>query len=358
MSPLNWKLYKTSSEALDAMLEMCQNAHTSIDMEQYILSDSEIGRQFIDILIEKAKAGVRVRLLCDHGGSSDLYKSSLPAKLRNAGAEIRFFNIIRLWRLRDFSSWFFRDHRKILIIDQNQGMTGGVGIRDDMKKWRDTSVLVEGEVVEEMSNSFEQMWEQANENDVLIRIQKARKIKKGNWFITSAPYFKKRFFYHELLRAIRGAKKYIFLTTPYFIPDHRLMRVLRLASKRGVDVRIMMPREHDLPIVESCSHAFFEKLLRHDIKIFQYTKEFLHAKTAVVDDMWSTVGSFNLDSLSFFYNYEANIISTDQKFALEIKGHFLEDMSRATEVLLPKWKDRSWFLWIQEVFALPFRRIL
>src|SRR3989344_8938971 len=256
MSPLNLKLYKTSGEALNVMLEMCRNARVSIDMEQYILSDSEIGRQFIDILIEKAKADVKVRLLCDYEGSSDLYKSPLPKKLRDAGVEVRFFNIIKLWRLRNFSSWFFRDHRKILIIDQTQGMTGGVGIRDDMKKWRDTAVLVEGGIVDEIFNSFEQMWEQANENDVFIRIQKARKIKKGNWFITSTPHFKKRFFYHELLRAIRGAKKYIFLTTPYFIPDHRLMRVLRLASKRGVDIRIMVPKKHDTPIVESCSHAF------------------------------------------------------------------------------------------------------
>lgn len=355
---INWHFYLSGREAWTAMLDACERADKSIDFEQYVFSNDEISQKFVELFIRKQKAGVRVRVLCDTVGGWALFNSSLPREMRESGVDIRFFNVVSPWRIGSFFSWFFRDHRKILVIDGKIGFTGGVGIRNEMASWRDTHVKVSGPIVLEMERAFNELWAQAAEKDILSRIKKIKTYAKGFHFVINAPYWRKRFIYHDMVEAIRSAQKYIYLTTPYLVPDNRFLRILRLAVQRGVDVRIIVPKQSNMPFVERASQAHFDMLLEPGVRIFQYHHGFLHAKTAVIDDEWATVGSFNLDSLSFTYNYEANIVSTENTFIDEVKKHFANDLKYTRELSLAEWRARPFVAKFREWLVMPLRRFL
>src|SRR3989338_3217898 len=354
----SYEFYTTSKEAWNAMLESCRQAVKSIDMEQYIFADDEIGRKFLEIFRRKAGEGVRVRLLMDAAGSYGFYKSSIPPELTKLGIELRFFNIISPWRIRNFFSWFFRNHRKTLIVDDNIGFTGGVGIGDYMKNWRDTSGKIGGEIVKEMSESFLEMWNLSNDKNLSSRLRKWRALKKHKNFITNAPYFKKRFLHKALIRAINCAEESILITNPYFVPDHHLTKILRRAALRKVDVQIILPDKIDVLLLATASHASFFDLLKRGVRIFKYQPEVLHAKTLVIDDAWATYVSFNFDNRSFYYNYEANLVSEGLASIQALKRHFQEDLKHCREITLSEWRKRPLLQKIIELLVSPIRGIL
>lgn len=358
MQQTRWQFYLKSEDAWEAMLSACKQATKTIDMEQFIFTPDAIGNRFIEVFKKKSKEGLRVRLICDMVGSALFHNSPAHKELERVGVEIQFFNIVSPWRINNFFSWFFRDHRKILVIDREIAFTGGVGIREDMRNWRDTHVAMNGPVVHELRLSFEEMWLASKGKNVFSRIRKSRRYAKGFHFITNSPYWKKRFLYHTILDAMRSARSYIYLTTPYFVPDGRMLRVLRQATLRGVDVRILLPAQSNHPIVDLASFAHFEMLMRDGIKIYQHHGQFLHAKTLVIDDEWATVGSFNMDSLSFIYNHEANIVSTDQIFIEAVKRHFLGDIRISKLLHIQTWRKRSFLGKIKEYCVIPLRGFL
>jgi len=352
------EFFTTTNAAWEAMLLMCSEAQTSIDMEQYIFTNDKIGARFLELFIKKSKDGVRIRLLCDTAGSYSFYTSRIPEELRHIGIEVRFFNIISPWRIHNFFSWFFRDHRKLLIVDGVVACIGGVGIREDMKRWRDTCVKVQGEIAIEIQSTFNEMWYAAKKKNIFIRIKRSRGYKKGPNIITNAPYPQRRYMYYQLINAIRNSKKYVYLTTPYFVPDPRLLYVLQRAVGRSVDVQIIVPKTSDSVIVNRASHSFFYDLLSSGIRIHQHDGDFIHAKTAVIDDRWATLGSFNFDNLSFTYNHEANIVSTDKKCIETIKEHFKSDAQKSEEVFIEQWLVRPVLWKFREFCIIPFRRFL
>jgi cardiolipin synthase len=168
------QFFTRTEHAWEAMLHECAKAETTIDMEQYIFTNDTVGARFIELFIKKQKEGVKVRLICDTVGSYYFYNSPTPQELRRIGIEIRFFNIVSPWRIHNIFSWYFRDHRKILIVDGKTAMTGGVGVREDMKNWRDTHVKVTGHIVEEIQNTFNEMWVLAAEKNIFARIRRSR----------------------------------------------------------------------------------------------------------------------------------------------------------------------------------------
>jgi len=340
------------------MKEGCLNARVSIDIEQYILEKDKIGLEFLEILVRKRKEGVRVRLLCDMVGSYDLFSSPLPKALKDVGIELRFWNVVKPWRVHTIFSWFFRDHRKIMVIDKRVGFIGGVGIRGDFRTWRDTHVRVIGPVIGEMSYAFEEMWNLSQEKGVFRRLKKTRIFTKGFSLVTNSPFLRKRFFYQELVATIRNAKHSVCLTTPYFIPDRRLRRILASAKGRGVETIVLIPEKSNHMWADRAGQAYFEKLLQRGVRIFQYKGEILHAKTVVVDEDWASVGSFNLDSLSILYNYEANIVSTKPAFVEEVRGYFLADLLQSEEITLAQWLKRPRKQKMLELLTLPIRRFL
>ncbi len=164
--------------------------------------------------------------------------------------------------------------------------------------------------------------------------------------------------YNELIDVIRNAKKYIYLTTPYFVPDLRLLRVIRLAAKRGVDVRLLVPYYSGTAIVDLAGQSHFTLLLKAGVKIFRYRENMLHAKTAVIDGSWGTAGSLNLDSLSFSFNYELNVVSHDTEFVEELKNNFLEDLKESKQVNASEWYNRYFWRKILEGITWPLHRLL
>ncbi len=357
MSDFDWKLYSNTQEAWEAMFADCENATESIDFEMYIFEVDAIGNRFIELFKKKAAQGLKVRLLLDMVGSYAFYISGLPEELQRLGIQVYFFNPVSPWRITNFTSNFFRTHTKLLIIDHNLVHTGGVNIRDDMSVWRDSSVRLQGELAEEASFIFARMIRIA-EQGKFLPFRKPTVYVKNFAFRTNSPHFRQRFIYNELIEVIRNAKKYIYLTTPYFTPDIRLLRVLRLSAKRGVDVRILLPMSSNYLSLDLAAQSYFTLLLKSGVKIFRYTGPMLHAKTAVVDRSWSTIGSFNLDSLSLLFNYELNVVSDSEDFAFELQETFMKDLAHAEQVSSDKWFKRSFLRKCLEAVTWPIHKFM
>lgn len=357
MSEVRVEFVTQTAEAWRAMLGDIARATQSIDFEQYIFSPDNIGQQFIELLLQKKKAGVKVRLIADMAGSYALYNSFYPEFLRQAGIEVRFFNPIRPWRITNFTSNLFRDHRKILVVDNNVAHLGGVCIDNDMELWRDTDMRITGPIVAVIAQNFEEIWQGIKKGFYIKYKQPAAPISGYNLLI-NAPSIRQRYIYHNLISAIHSAKKYIYLTTPYFIPDIPFFRALRLAVKRGVEVRIIVPKIADHLFINHARESYFTLALRAGMKIYVYTPSMMHTKTAVVDDRWATAGSFNLDNLSFYFNHEANIASTDSDFVNEMKNQFFRDLESCHEIRYDEWIKRPLRKKFLELLTWPFHGVL
>ncbi len=345
------------------MLLAIAGAKESIDLEQYILDYDSVGIMFLDALKERARLGVKVRVFCDTVGSYSLWRSDAAADLEAAGVQIKFFNTIAPWHPNNESLWYFRDHRKLMIVDGKTGFTGGACLSFEMSGWRDSYVKIEGEVVAEMLQSFEIMWDKAFHKLRFYIPRRKRKIENNSTdvdfrYFTNAPLPGKRLMYRELVRAIKRARHYIYLTTPYLLPDSRLLRNLKRAVRRGVEVQILVPLRTDLRIVDLGMATFFRDMMEHGIKIFRYGKTVIHGKTGVIDGTWSTIGSLNLDNLSLRYNFEGNIVSTDPLFAAELESQFKDDLLVSEELTLEKWSKRPLFQKILEILVWPIRKFL
>lgn len=339
------------------MLADIRLAKTSIDIEQFVFLADDIGREFISLLQEKAKAGVRVRMLVDYVGSFNFVNSSLAKELEACGAEVRAYNPIRPWQFHLRTSWFLRDHRKILIVDDLIFHTGGVGVEALMKEWRDTQARFEGEIVTEASYIFNRMWQMAGEGH-FMRFRLDRFKENSFRFLTNSPHFRQRYLYRRLRRSVARAKNYIYLTTPYFIPNSRFLYSLIRAANRGVDVRLVTPERSDHPFVDQARNSYYTLCLRAGIKIYHYKEQVMHAKTAVIDDVWATVGSANLDNLSLLLNYEANVVSCNPLFVAEIKDQFVNDMLNS-ELLEPEqWFRRPIIDKLKELLTWPFHGLM
>ncbi len=346
-----YEFYTEVTDFWDAMYAACKDATQTIDLEQYIFLSDAIGSKFVELLKEKSKSGVKVRMILDAVGSASFYTSPVPEELRRMGIEVRFFNVISPWRLHTFTSWFFRDHRKNLVIDRTIGFTGGTGIGDHMKEWRDTNAKILGPVVGEMLGSFEEFWQASHGNNWMSRMRILRVNFKKNFFITNSPYTNKRFLYHTFLDSLRGAQKSIYLTNPYFIPDIRLKRVLRLAASRGVDVKVLIPEKLDVLLIATATASNLGTLLRSGVRIFRYQKRMHHGKIATVDGDWGMFGSFNLDNMSFLYNFEANVVSSDKAFVRTLDSHFEADLLQAVEIQYKDWHNRPLISKVREFFV-------
>lgn len=356
-SETNWKFFLRTSEAWEAMLEACEEAKFSIDIEQFIMSPDTIGMKLVGILKRKLEEGVKVRLLCDTAGSYYFYLSGVPAELASLGAEVRFFNITSPWKIKSFTSWFFRDHRKIMVVDSEKAFIGGVGFRDDMSGWRDTHVEISGDIISEIKDAFGQMWKKAHKK-IFFRFKKQKNQSGDFGLLTNSPRFRQRHIYHRLVDEIINARETVHLTTAYFSPDHRFLRVIKFAARRGVDVKLILPERSDVKIADLAARSLFHGLLKSGVKIYLYKNSVLHAKTAVIDKRWATLGSFNLDNQSFTFNYEANIESRRHSFSAELEKHFETDLENCREVKLEDWNRRPVIQKLLEFFAGMFGEIL
>jgi cardiolipin synthase len=224
-----------------------------------------------------------------------------------------------------------------------------------MADWRDTNVEVSGDVVVELQHAFNNMWWIVS-NERFLRLKEPRQTEDGFSVLTNAPHFRQRHIDRAVIEAIRTAEKSIYITTPYFVPDRRFFRVIRLAARRGVDVRIIVPYQSDHPYVDFASQFYFQKALKAGVKLFWYMPTMMHAKTVVIDGEWASVGSANVDNLSSFFNYELNLVSVARGFAEDVETHFFTDLGRSIEVKTTEWQARPLLRKILEMISAPFGR--
>ncbi len=351
------EFYTQSDSAWEAMLADIDRAEKTVDMEQYIFAADRIGLRFIELFQKKAKEGVKIRLLCDTAGSVSFYRSALPGALRDQGIDVRFFNEINPARINNFTSNLFRDHRKILVVDGSVAHVGGVGVQEHMALWRDTNMRLVGPIIPVIGQSFEDAWAGSTRGFRIKYTTPVAEIDKFT-FLTNSPSLKQRHIFHVLKEKIKASEKYIYLNTPYFIPDFGLARVLRRAAKRGVDIRLIVPRIADHLFINHARESYFTRAMKSGIKIYFYEPKMMHAKTAIIDDTWATAGSFNLDNLSFFFNHEANIASSDSIFIKELRDQFFRDLGSCKEIKYEEWIKRPLSKKFLELITWPFHGML
>lgn len=339
-----WRFFWRAEEAWQAMLEDCTHARRSIDFEQYIIRNDELGKTFLSLFSRKVKENVTVRLLCDTVGSWELYISSLVRRVKQAGVRLHFFNPVNWHNAFTQVVKTPRNHSKTLVIDNTIAYTGGVCLDERMRHWRDTHIRLTGHIAAEVQEGFEYIW---NHQRLGARYHRppAPACPPGRAFtyVTANPLLFGNPIYRQLKQVINQTERSLYLTSPFFIPSRSLLRLIRKAARRGVDVRLLVSEVSDVRIADFVSQSYYGTLLKSGVRIFLYTETVMHAKTVVADDCWATVGSMNLDHLSLFHNHEANVIIGEREAIAELKQRFFDDLALSTELTLDAWRNRPWW---------------
>ena len=360
-----------------AMFEAIENAKDFINFETFIFEDDEIGKRFSDLLIRKSAEGVQVNLIYDSFGSMNTPESFFQ-RLRDGGVLVLEFNPVNPERVREGMGWSLshRDHRKILVVDGAVAFTGGVNIsgvysgssasrsRSGGKKeqpWRDTHVRIEGPATLRLQWLFMKTWERQKGPALPGRNYFPYVKQAGNTLVRvvgSLPGESKRLIFMMYMATITHAENSIYLTTPYFLPDNQMIKALTDAAARGVDVKILLPGFSDSALVFYASRHYYARLLKAGVQLFERRGGMLHAKTAVIDDVWSTVGSSNLDTDSLLTNDEANAVVLGRDFADSMQAMFERDLEDSDQINLEEWQKRSVGNHLKEWSARLFKHLL
>jgi cardiolipin synthase len=356
---------KNGVQFYPAMLTAIRNARKTINLEFYIYWDGEIGRTFAEALAERARAGVKVNVVLDSVGSGPMSQDLIEFMLRN-GIRTEWYHPLRWYTLSRFNH---RTHRKLLVIDGEIGFCGGLGIADvwlgdaeSKDHWRETVVRVEGPVVTQMQFAFMDNWIKSR-GELLTGLDYFPQIEPtGNCLtqvLKSSPSEGSSAVKLMFIVSIVSALKSIYISTAYFVPDSDTVRALEGAVRRGVDVRVIVPGEiTDVPIVRHAGRLFYGQLLKRGIRIFEYQPTMMHAKTMVVDGLWTTIGSSNFDDRSFRLNDEVNVNVYDPGVAAQMEQMFFEDLARSEEVEPRRWLRRPWVDRMKERVAGWFKEQL
>jgi cardiolipin synthase len=352
------ELLQDGPDTYQAMIDAIDAAQDHINLETYILEDDEVGQRFADALIAKQLAGVQVNLIRDSVGTLGT-PSKFFTRLSAVGIQVLEFNPVN--PLTAKAGWTVnqRDHRKLLIIDGRIAFLGGVNISSVYSggsfsqqshqrpgaalPWRDTHLQLEGPVVGELQKLFIETWEKQQGNPLVPRDYFPRSEHLGNDVVRavgSSPDDPYSLIYVTLISALRSAQSEIWLTNAYFVPDPQLLAALKQAAARGVDVQLILPGSSDSWLVLHAGRAYYSELLKAGVKLHQRRDALLHVKTAVIDGVWSTVGSTNLDWRSFLHNQEVNAVVLGPDFGGKMRAAFLADRDKSERITLEQWRRR------------------
>ncbi len=341
-SKTDLEIYTNASVIWQAMYADCAAAEQSIEFEQYILKDDDAGHKFLKLFTEKVKQGVSVQLMLDRIGSRDLLVSPAFSELINAGGIAYFYNPIDLGTVLTPAKWLPRNHIKTLLIDGKIGYTGSACIWEDTAHWHDLQVRLTGPPVEDIRNEFSRLWAEAGKKQKPPPLHNGR-ARSNVFYLTSQFSIAPNRIYRELLQGIHHARKNIRIVTPYFLPPWLLRRALYKAVRRGVNVQVMVSEKSDVPIADYVSRSYYPKLFRYGVHIFHYHLTVLHAKYAIVDDNWVTIGSTNMDYLSLLQNREANIFAADAAVAAKVREDFDSCMTDCRAVDMACYRAMPWW---------------
>lgn len=357
---LLWK----DQESFQSIFDALRRAGHLICLEFYIFRDDETGRELAHILKQKASEGVQVYILYDHFGSL-FTPLKFWKELRNAGIHIR---ASRPFKWTSPFHYVHRNHRKLIIIDGEIAFTGGLNIANEYrgyhrftkeKGWRDTGIFLEGPIAAKLLEEFMKSWTVWKGTPFTFQ-REIGPIENG---VPVLPIFAssakgRRQMRKLLYYSINYARISIYLTTAYFTPSRRMLQILENAVGRGVSVKLLLPGKSDISAAHYAARAFFTKLLKAGIRIYTYQGVILHAKTSVFDEVWSIIGSANLDFQSLRRNDEGNVGIVDNTFGQQMTRIFNEDLNRSEEITLAAWHRRPLTEKLKEHFFALFRRKL
>jgi cardiolipin synthase len=337
------RLLKDAEENYPAWLEALRSARRTVHFESYIIHEDQVGRQFGELLREKAREGVKVRLLYDWVGGLGKTSRRFWNRLREAGVEVRCFNPLR-WDSP--LGWITRDHRKMIAVDGEVAYVTGLCLgrrwagdpARGIEPWRDTGVEIKGPALADIERTFAEVWATTGaplppaEIPVQELIPKAGEVALR--VIGTVPATAGLYRLDQLIATL--ARRTLWLTDAYFVGSTSYLQVLRAAARDGVDVRLLVPGTTDIPVLRGFSRAVYQPLLEFGVRVFEWDGSMVHAKTAVADGRWARVGSSNLNIASWVGNYELDVAVEDESFARAMETMYLEDLSHCTEVVLSR----------------------
>jgi cardiolipin synthase len=352
-----------------AMLAAIAAAQDHINMETYILDDDDVGHQFAQALIARQRQGVQVNLIHDSVGTLGT-PASFFQRLVDSGIRVLEFNPVnpasakKGWELNQ------RDHRKLLIVDGRTVFLGGINISSvysggSFRKgagprvaagpaWRDTDLRIQGPVVAEFQKLFLATWQAQNGAPLAEKNYFPRQEAVGTQVVRaigSSPDEPHSLIYATLMSALASAETSVYLTNAYFAPDPQLLAALEAAAARGVDVKLILPSQTDSWLIFHAGRNYYDRLLRRGVKIFERRGVILHSKTALIDGVWSTVGSTNLDWRSFLHNQEVNAVVLGAEFGAQVQAMFAKDLAESDAITLEQWRQRPLEMRVKEMFA-------
>jgi cardiolipin synthase len=343
------EIFTDGSHKFDSLLLAIGEAKHHVHLMYYIVRNDALGRRLVEALAQKARAGVRVRFLCDAIGSAGLPRNFFESLVKAGGEAVLFFPS-RIpyvnFRLN------YRNHRKLAIIDGKCGYIGGFNIGDEylgldqrFGYWRDTHLKIQGSAVFQIQAQFIMDWNLASPYDLEINddffSSEVHMGKMGVQIVSSGPNDDREQIKMAYMKLINEAKQSIYLQTPYFVPDESFLNAVKMAALSGVDVRIMIPSIPDHKIVYWATFSYLGDLLEAGVKVYLYHKGFLHAKTIVVDGQACSVGTSNIDIRSFKLNFEVNAFIYDQVTSSKLALIFENDMGHSSELTLEMYRNRS-----------------
>jgi len=369
-------LLQDGAATYSAMFAAIRVARDHINLETYIIEDDEIGRQFADLLLERQGRGVQVNVIYDSVGGLRTPKAFFE-RLTEGGIEVLEFNPVN--PLATKTPWLInnRDHRKLLVVDGRTAFIGGINISsvyssgsaarrtgnpaDHNVAWRDTDLQLEGPVVGELQKLFMATWEKQRGKPLAAKDYFPALKPQGSEIVRaigSTPDDPYSLIYLTLISAIGNAEKQVYLTNAYFVPDPQLLKSLTDAAGRGVDVRLILPSHSDSATVFHAGRSHYSGLLEGGVKLYERLGALLHSKTAVIDGVWSTVGSTNLDWRSFLDNDEINAVVLGREFGQKMSDMFAADLAASRGIDPERWERRPLSFRIKEWMARVWERLL
>ncbi len=363
-------LLQNGPATYQAMFAAIRKARNHINLETYIFDDDEAGQKFSDLLLERQAAGVQVNVIYDSVGGI-LTPAAFFDRLREGGINVLEFNPVNPLA-GNKKSWLLnnRDHRRQLVIDGRIAFTGGINISDTYSSapgkrarkkrdsatdptvgWRDTHIQIEGPVVAEFQKLFMQTWARQKGEPLAAKNYFPKLKAQGDEIVRaigSTPADPHSLIYLTLMSAISQAELAVHLTIAYFAPDPQLLKALTDAAQRGVEVKLLLPSNSDSWAIFHLGRSHYTELLRGGVKLYERRGAVMHAKTACIDGVWSTIGSTNLDWRSFLHNDEINAVILGRGFAAQMEVMFTQDLAESDPIVLDRWRHRSWMNRVKE----------
>lgn len=341
------ELIKDGDYKFELLVKDLKKATHHIHLEYFIIKDDIVGTKVLDMLCDKAMAGVQVRIVIDDVGSS--ISSKMKRKLKDSG--VKMFSFMPVLFSRFTGQMNYRDHRKIIVIDGHIGYIGGINISDNYvnenndRYWRDTHIRIVGEAVRQLQILFFTTWDFVSDGDLKISKdyfpQHSIKKEVPLQIAASGPDTDWSNIMESIFVAITNAEEYIYITKPYFIPNDEIVTALQVAARSDIEVKLIVPKVSDSWIAQYATNSYLERLLEAGVQVYHYTKGFVHAKTMVVDGVFSTVGTANMDYRSFNINFEVNALIYNQDFSTKLVHLFKQDIKDSKPIDITSWQKRS-----------------